>query len=43
MHGLGLKIRKERADFGGGGVIPKGVEVKRARVSICNSNEDCLQ
>lgn len=40
----GVKIGRERVTLrGGGGVGPRGVEVKRAKASICNSSEACVQ
>lgn len=45
--GRGLKKKKKKKGgrrwFRGGGIVPKGVEVKRAGALICNSNEACLQ
>lgn len=38
-EGKGVK----KGGFGDGGIVPKGVEVKRAGALICNSNEACLQ
>ena len=41
----GERGKKKEGDggFGDGGIVPKGVEVKRAGALICNSNEACLQ
>lgn len=48
--GVGKGVKKKRKKkkggrpwFRGGGIVPKGVEVKRAGALICNSNEACLQ
>lgn len=39
----GGEKRRERCGFSDGGMVPKGIEVKRTRALICNSNEACLQ
>lgn len=39
----GEEKRRERCGFSDGGMVPKGIEVKRTRALICNSNEACLQ
>lgn len=37
----GVKKKKEGDGSSDGGMVPKGVEVKRAGALICNSNEGC--
>lgn len=48
LQGVGELKKKEKKEggrrwFRGGGIVLKGVEVKRAGELICNSNEACLQ